>query len=84
MLPEYITSISSLKNKEVVWITHDSYKKASRCCGNFRQTHIFDQECGLVYIYVNESDRPKERSNCFCFEVINIKKYCLAKIKYGF
>lgn len=63
----------------IVYILIDQYKKITQCTDEFDGSSLWDDECGLEYIY---GDSYK-RQHYFPFRVIDQKKFFLAKIKYG-
>lgn len=57
----------------------NKYKELTNTDSTFEGSFYFDLECGIDYIGLD-----KENETNFLFNIINMQKFFLAKIKYGF
>ena len=70
---------SDLKLLCKIAISH--YKDITGCSVSYDGTDGFDESCGLRYY--TEQIKEKAYENCFYFDVVDKKKYLVAKLKYG-
>jgi len=71
---------------DYLWISIERYKKLTNCTGEtFEESHIFDKECGIIYINARSLNQEilKQHNYDFAFKVSDEKKYLFAKLKYG-
>ncbi len=70
-----------IKNN-ILYIRFEFYAKLTKSPDYFG-SHVFDEECGIIYIR-DEELKDDEKTGChFPFKIEDNKKFFLAKIKYG-
>ena len=58
-----------------------NYRVLTGCNASYEGTDRFDEECGIRYY--SEQIKDKKYEDCFYFNIIDKKKYLIAKLKYG-
>lgn len=67
------------KEKQVIYIDQDKYREYANCSLNYEGSYDFDVQYGLRYIYGYEPHIPLH----LAFEIVDEKRFILAKIKFG-
>jgi hypothetical protein len=67
------------RNKKVVYIEHDMYRLIAKCDHNYDNSLKFDAQCGIRFLY----GHIPHIEGSFAFEIVDEKRYILAKIKFG-
>lgn len=66
----------------VIWINVGYYREISRCGDCYEGSYDFDEKYGMRWIKMLE-DEMVLKTGSFKFEVVDQRRYLVAKLKYG-